>query len=113
MRIEQYDQTGLTEAVEITRTNPTTGRYRRFDPLGAVLEDRVANPDEYQQLVGEEELDRESRMRALALNAIATLEGFDANWATMTNAQRTNAQQVTIRILAKLLRVTFRRLEAE
>lgn len=113
MRSENYDSTGLVEATETTRTNPTTGRFRRFDRLGTVLEDRVANPDEYRQLTGEEELDRDNRMRTLAANAIATLEGFDANWSTMTAAQRNNANQITIRILAKLLRLTFRRLEAE
>lgn len=113
MRTELYDQSGLIEAVEITRTNPTTGRYRRFDRLGAVLEDRVANAVEYQRLVGSEEVDRDGRMQTLAANAIATLEGYDANWGSMTTAQRNAANQVTIRILAKLLRLTFRRLEAE
>lgn len=113
MRIETYDSSGLVEAVEITRTNGTTGRYRRLNSLAEVLEDRVATVTEYAQLVAEEELSREARMRTLAVNAIATLEGFDTNWATMTAAQRNNANQIAIRVLAKFLRVYLSRLDAE
>lgn len=113
MRIETYDSSGLVEAVEITRTNGTTGRYRRLNSLAEVLEDRVATAAEYAQLVGDEEINRDARMRALAINAIATLEGYDANWATMTTAQRTASMQINHRVLAKFLRVYLNRLEAE
>lgn len=43
---ENYDQSGLTERIEIERFDPSTVEYRRFDGSLVIQEQRPATPDE-------------------------------------------------------------------
>ena len=49
-RSENYDETGLTERIEIERFDPSTVEYRRFDDSLVIQEQRPATPDEIEKV---------------------------------------------------------------
>ncbi len=57
--------------------------------------------------------DNEAKIREKVAAVLAQLEQADANWATLTVAQRTAAMQLAVRVSAKLARLALNRLEAE
>jgi hypothetical protein len=56
---------------------------------------------------------RRARLEKLAREAVDTLEQADANWDTLTAAQRTAAMRLAVRVVAKLARLYLNSLEKE
>lgn len=62
-------------------------------------------------LIGSTE-DNASKLEDKARQAIANLESADANWATLTAAQKDQALRLCVRVVAKLARLVVRQLDS-
>jgi hypothetical protein len=65
------------------------------------------------RLVAGTDLGNEERYRDRIAQAIDLLEKADANWDTLTNAQKDAALHLTVRVVAKLARLAVRNLGAD
>lgn len=55
----------------------------------------------------------ETSLRTKVLNAIGSLETADANWNTLTNAEKDAAVRLAVRGVAKLGRIVLNRTESD